>query len=432
MSFTPLLGRLSKPTNQRIGKVLGDKNKPIHESTVRSWKRKDTDLFNKMVLEYRLKKAPFITKEDFYSLEENKIIDKNDELVLNGTIPGIVDKDNNILYPVNLASILEYIEELKSFNETNVLTLANFKGGVGKTTLTVNLATVLSFYGFNVLLADFDIQGNTTSMFDLYRYKRDEKKVDLNITDLDILYDIEKSDFKYTMIDLIAEIENDNIEDIIKKSVINLNDRVSTIGRLDILPNANNIENALKFEDIDKQLKTYGNVNQVLDDVLSYVKDDYDFVIIDTPPSISLPLRMSVLATDYFLIALTPDKMSKDGIAPFLVPIEMNSKAYYRHKKKDIVVLGGIMNMFQNNINIHRTNKELVADDLINTIENSKLGESSLFNQYIKRDNILTESQADMGSALLYEPTNELVRDYFNLTDEILERILIDKYSKAE
>jgi cellulose biosynthesis protein BcsQ len=124
--------------------------------------------------------------------------------------------------------------------------------------------------------------------------------------------------------------------------------------------------------------------------------------------------------------------MSKDGIAPFVVPIEMNSKAYKRHKKKDIVVLGGIMNMFQNNINIHRTNKELVADDLINTIENSNLGESSLFDQFIKRDNVLTESQADMGSVLLYEPTHELVRDYFNLVDEILERILIDKYSKVE
>ena len=432
MSFNPLQGKLSKPTNQRIGKVLGDNDKPIHESTVRSWKKKDPELFKKKVLEYRLKQAPFIPKEDFDAVNSENKIHKGKDLVLNGKIPGIIDKDNHILYPVNLLDILKYNEEFRNFEGSNVLTLANFKGGVGKTTLTVNLATVLSFYGFNVLLADFDIQGNTTSMFDLYRYKKNEKKVDLNITDLDILYDIDKSDFKYTMIDLIAEIENDDIENIIKSSIINLNDRVKTVGRLDILPNANNIENALKFEDIDKQLKTYGNVNQVLDDVLSYVKDDYDFVIIDTPPSISLPLRMSVLATDYFLIALTPDKMSKDGIAPFVVPIEMNSKAYKRYKEKDIVVLGGIMNMFQNNINIHKTNKDLVAEDLINTIENSNLGESSLFEQFIKRDNVLTESQADMGSVLLYEPTNELVRDYFNLVDEILERILIDKYSKAE
>ena len=431
MPFKPLQGKLTKPTNQRIGKVLGENNKPIHESTIRSWKKKDPILFKQKILEYRLKKSPFIPKEDFETIEDNVAIKKGKDLVLNKKLPGILDKDNNILYPVNLTDILKNKEELDNFSECNVLSVANFKGGVGKTTTAVNIATTLSFYGFKVLLCDFDIQGNTTSMFDLYRYKANEKKVDLSILDLEVLYDIEKSDFKYTIIDLIAEIENDDIENIIKSSVINLNDRVHTVGQLDILPNTNSIENSFKFEDIDKQLKTYGNVNQALDDVLSYIKDDYDFIIIDTPPSISLPLRMSVLATDYFLIALTPDKMSKDGIAPFVVPIEMNSKAYKRYKKKDIVVLGGIMNMFQSNINIHKMNMELVAEDLENTIENSNLGESSLFEQFIKRDNVLTEAQSDMGAVLLYEPTHELVRDYFNLVDEILERILIDKYSKA-
>ena len=431
MSFKLLNGKLSKPTNQRIGKVLSETDKPIHESTVRSWKKKDPEMFEQKILEYRLKKSPFIPKSDFDEIYKDEKIPKGKKKVLNGDLPGIVDKDNNVLYPVNLLDILKYQDEIKSFNECNVLSVANFKGGVGKTTTAINIATTLSFYGFKVLLCDFDIQGNTTSMFDLYRYKTNEKKVDLSIVDLDLLYDIEKSDFKYTIIDLIAEIENDDIENIIKNSVINLNDRVHTVGQLDILPNTNSIENSFKFEDIDKQLKTYGNVNQVLDDVLSYVKDDYDFIIIDTPPSISLPLRMAVLATDYFLIALTPDKMSKDGIAPFVVPIEMNSKAYKRHKNKDIVVLGGIMNMFQSNINIHKMNMELVAEDLENTIENSDLGESSLFEQFIKRDNVLTEAQSDMGSVLLYEPTHELVRDYFNLVDEILERILIDKYSKV-
>ena len=432
MSFKPLQGKLTKPTNQRIGKVLGEKNKPIHESTVRSWKKKNPVLFKQKILEYRIKKSPFIPKDDFKIINSELDIKKSKNLVMNKKIPGILDKDGNILYPVNLADILKYKDEFNNFQDCDVLSVANFKGGVGKTTTAINIAITLSFYGFKVLLCDFDIQGNTTSMFDLYRYKKNEKRVDLSILDLEILYDIQRSDFKYTIIDLIAEIENDDIENIIKSSIINLNDRVNTAGQLDILPNTNSIENSFKFEDIDKQLKTYGNINQALDDVLSYLKSDYDFIIIDTPPSISLPLRMSVLATDYFLIALTPDKMSKDGIAPFVVPIEMNSKAYKRYKKKDIIVLGGIMNMFQSNINIHRMNKELVAEDLINTIENSDLGESSLFEQFIKRDNILTEAQLDMGAVLLYEPTHELVRDYFNLVDEILERILIDKYSKEQ
>lgn len=429
--FEPLVGKLFKPTNQKIGKVLGGES-PLHESTVRSWQRNSPELFEEKLLEYRQLKSPFISQEDFNKLG-NSQNDFTMQDVESKNIPAIIDKDKNILVPVNISDILKYIEEIRSFNECNVISIANFKGGVGKTTTAVNLSTILSFYGFNVLLVDFDIQGNTTSMFDIYRYKKNpSKKPDLSIIDLEQIYDLSRSDFKYSIVDLLCEIENDDIKNLIKENIVNLNDRVKTRGRLDMLPNDSCIENALKFEDIETKLKTYGNINQVLDEVLSYVKSDYDFVIIDTPPSIKLDLRMAVLATDYFIIALTPDKMAKDGISSFVVPIEMNSKAYRKLKNKDIVILGGIMNQYQSNINIHRLNKELIEEELINTVMNSDLGDTSLFKQFIKIDNILKESQTDMGAVLLYDPTNELVRDYFNLVDEILEKILIDKYSKAE
>ncbi len=430
--FEPLIGKIIKPTNQKMGKVLGG-DEPLHESTVRSWQRNSPDLFEEKLLEYRKIKSPFISQEDFYKInnDQNKLISM--EQLINKDIPAILDKENNILVPINFLDILKYIEEIRSFNSCNVVSIANFKGGVGKTTTAVNISTILSFYGFNVLIVDFDIQGNTTSMFDIYRYKKNpNKKPDLSIIDLEQIYDSERSDFKYSIVDLLCEIENDNIKDLIKKNIVNLNDRVKVRGRFDMLPNDSSIENALKFEDIETKLKTYGNINQVLDEALSHVKHNYDFVIIDTPPSIKLDLRMAVLATDYFIVALTPDKMAKDGIASFIVPIEMNSKSYRKLKGKDIVILGGIMNQYQSNINIHRLNKDLIEEELINTVMNSDLGETSLFKQFIKIDNVLKESQTDMGAVILYDPTNELVRDYFNLVDEIIEKILIDKYSKVE
>lgn len=430
--FEPLVGKILKPTNQKIGKVLGG-DSPLHESTVRSWQRNNPELFEEKLLEYRVMRSPFISKKDFKKI--NKGYDKPLKFknIKEKSIPGIIDKEKNILLPINLVDSMKYIEEIKSFKGSNVISIANFKGGVGKTTTAVNLSTVLSFYGFNVLLVDFDIQGNTTSMFDIYRYKKNpNKKPDLSIVDLEEIYDIKRSDFKYSIVDLLCEIENDDIKNLIKNNIVNLNDRVKTRGNLDILPNDSSIENALKFEDIETKLKTYGNINQVLDEVISYAKDDYDFVIIDTPPSIKIDLRMAVLATDYFIIALTPDKMAKDGISSFVVPIEMNAKAYKKLKNKDIVILGGVMNQYQSNINIHRLNKDMIEEELINTVENSALGETSLFKQFIKIDNILKEAQTDMGSVLLYDPTNELVRDYFNLADEILEKILMDKYSKID
>jgi len=431
--FEPLVGKLVKPTNQKIGKILGGKS-PLHESTVRNWKKNKLDVYEEKLLEYRLMKAPFITKDDFIKsnsgYDSELLTIKNIE---NKMLSGIKDKNGELLFPTNLLDIMKYIEEIRNFKDPSVISIANFKGGVGKTTTTINLATILSFYGFNVLLVDFDIQGNTTAMFDIYRYKKNpNKKPNLSLVDLEQIYDIKKSDFVYSIVDLLCEIENDIIEDLIKNNIVNLNDRVKTKGKLDILPNDSSIENALKFEDIETKLKTYGNINQVLDEVLGFVKKDYDFIIIDTPPSIKLDLRMAVLATDYFVVALTPDKMAKDGISSFIVPIEMNSKAYKKLKKKDIVILGGIINQYQSNINIHKLNKEMIEDELINTVENSDLGETSLFEQFIKMDNILKEAQTDMGSVLLYEPTHELVRDYFNLVDEILEKILIDKYSKSE
>lgn len=165
-------------------------------------------------------------------------------------------------------------------------------------------------------------------MFNLYRDKlqsvKDKeiqtKKIDMDLATsnkIDELYDFDNSDFKYTIVDLLASIQKENIKDMAEEAIINLNDKVNTIGKLDIIPNASNIENALKFEDIEKYIRNYGNTNKVLDDILSLIKDEYDFIIIDTPPSISLPLRMSTMATDYFIILLTPDKMAKDGIAPF-------------------------------------------------------------------------------------------------------------------
>ena len=263
--------------------------------------------------------------------------------------------------------------------------------------------------------------------------ERATKKIDIDLAlsnKLEELYDFENSDFKYTIVDLLAAIQKENIKDMINESIINLNDKVNTIGRLDIIPNASNIENALKFEDIEKYLRNYGNTNKVLDSVLSHVKDNYDFIIIDTPPSISLPLRMSTMATDYFILILTPDKLSKDGIAPFLVPIELNKATYLEEKKKEITVIGGILNKYQKISKSQQINKDSIFNDLMVTTENAGLGNARLFDQYIKLDNVLNEAQNQTGSVLVYNPTHELVRDSFNLTQQIMDSIIIDKMSK--
>lgn len=424
---------LTKPSNEKLAKFLN-----LSESGVRKRINEQPELFAENLRDYRITVSPFIPISDYNIVKDTNYTIDN---IIEGKIPGVINKDDTFLVPSVLDDMLITFEELKKFHECCVISLANFKGGVGKTSTAVNIATTLSFFGARVLIVDFDIQGNTTSMFDLYRDKlpavkekeRQTKKIDIDLAlsnKLEELYDFENSDFKYTIVDLLAAIQKENIKDMINESIINLNDKVNTIGRLDIIPNASNIENALKFEDIEKYLRNYGNTNKVLDSVLSHVKDNYDFIIIDTPPSISLPLRMSTMATDYFILILTPDKLSKDGIAPFLVPIELNKATYLEEKKKEITVIGGILNKYQKISKSQQVNKDSIFNDLMVTTENAGLGNARLFDQYIKLDNVLNEAQNQTGSVLVYNPTHELVRDYFNLTQEIMDSIIIDKMSK--
>lgn len=411
---------LSTPSNTDIAKML-----KVTEGTIRNKKKENIKEYEKYVKDYKLAKLPFIPLSLYNEVRETTY---KEEDVFSHKIPGILTKSNEVLIPTTLDSLLSSLSLLQEQKECIVISFANFKGGVGKTTTTVNIAATLAFLGARVLLVDQDPQGNTTSLFNISRKKR-KKEVDLKETKIERLYDLENSDYKYTIVDLLAEVGNEKIEDMVKEGIVSLNkdDKVPTIGKLDIIPNSSSYENVYKSEQLDSLLNIYGNVNKALDDILSYVKNDYDFILIDTPPTIKLELRMSVMASDYFIIVLTPDKMSKDGIEPFMAPIERHQAVYKKEKGRDICILNAVLNKFQINSSIQKLNKEIIDEDLFVTTSSSNLGNSSLYKTIVKLDNILTEAQFDTGSALFYKPMHPLVRDYFDLTEEILEDIINNK-----
>ena len=408
---------LNTPSNLEIARAFS-----VSEGTIRNKKKNDMNEYLDLLKQYRLEKTPFVPLDDYNSFyNKNYTVDD----IVSQKIPGLLTKSNDGLIPAIYDKIKDGINLVKQQNGCTVISFANFKGGVGKTTSTVNIATSLAYHGAKVLIVDFDTQGNTTSLFNINRKKR-SREVDLKENRLEVLYDLENADYKYTIIDLLVDVENKNIKNMVKEGVVNLNDKagIPTIGRLDILPNSSDYENINKSEQIENYLNVYGNINRALDDILSHIKDDYDFILIDTPPTIKLELRMSVMASDYFIIILTPDKMAKDGIEPFLAPIERHRDVYKREKGKDICILNAILNKFQVNSVVQNANKEIIDEDLFVTTTNSSLGNSKLYNTIIRLDNMLIEAQFETGSALFYKPMHNLVRNYFDLTDEILDDIL--------
>lgn len=419
--------KLAKSSNKKIGKYFD-----VSEGAVRAWNRDNPEQYKNKLREYKNNTQPFINVEDFAienDVEEKEIL----EHIKSNEIPSILveDKENNELVPYipySMMRIFEMKKELETLNRAQVITLANKKGGVGKTTTTVSFASTLAYLGFNVLIIDADTQANTTAMFDIYMNNGYEKTV------VDVLYEVAKSAKK-------------DPKEITQSAIVDVTEKLGFIGKLNILPNSGTIENEEKFENLESELKRECNINLILDDVVESVKDEYDFIIIDTPPRVDLTLRISAMASDYIIMVFTAEKMSKDGIPSFLGPLSNLNNAYYKHKKKDINVLGGIMNAYLKQINLQMTFSEEIEDDLNEVLERSEFdttsnyleeGSSNLFStkirhstkiQYIQlngQGSFLSKSSLEEG---LDEQSAETIRDYFTLTEEILNRIFINLYN---
>lgn len=209
-----------------------------------------------------------------------------------------------------------------------VICINNNKGGVLKTTTTTNLAGVLSSKGYKVLIVDADNQGNATMAFGV-------AKNSLRTS----LYDV-----------LVGGVPAED-------AIINVHNTI------DLLPSNREL---ISFEfDVLGEIKKYPEPFQLMKKSLSHLKKSYDFILIDTPPSLGLMNGNVFTFTDHVLIPYAPELYSMDSLVEVVHVIRDFKQAF----NPDLEVLGILRTLVNMNTNLHtgiiqETNRYALENDL--------------------------------------------------------------------
>ena len=199
-----------------------------------------------------------------------------------------------------------------------ILTLANQKGGVGKTTTAVNLAAFLGKKRKKVLVIDLDPQGNATSGLG-----------------------IDKSELDSTIYDVLVN-EEPMADSIWESSAANVS----------ICPTNINLAGA------EIELVNVMSREQVLKSALAPVKDDYDYIIIDCPPSLSILTINALTASDGIIIPIQGEYYALEGLTQLVDTINIVKKKL----NKNLSILGVVLTMFDRRTQLTRQVEEEVSN----------------------------------------------------------------------
>lgn len=247
-----------------------------------------------------------------------------------------------------------------------IISIANQKGGVGKTTTAVNVSAILAKRGKKVMLIDADPQGNASSGLGL------EKETENS------LYDVLIND-----VDLESTLQDTNIK------------------TLKVCPSNMNLAGA------EVELVSQMSREQRLKEKLDVVKDDYDFVIIDCPPSLGLITLNSFTASDSVLIPVQCEYFALEGLGQLLNTINLVKK----HLNKGLEVEGAVLTMYD-----MRTN---LSNQVVKEVK--RYFEDKVYKTVIPRNIKLSEAPSYGMPITLYDPKSKGARAYEKLAREILK-----------
>lgn len=251
---------------------------------------------------------------------------------------------------------------------SHIITVTNQKGGVGKTTTCSALVCGLHAKGYKVLGVDLDPQGNLGFSLGI---------------------DIENG---LTIYDLLKE-------DVTADQVI----RHTAYG--DVIPSNILLSSAeLEFSRAGREF--------ILRNAIDPIKDDYDYIIIDTPPALNILTVNAYVTSQSLIIPMIPEVLSLLGISQLKDTIEVVRKYY----NAGLQILGVLLTKYNKHLNLVKEVEELtaaIADQLQTSILNAKI-----------RNNIaVAEAPAHGQSVLTYAPKSNAAQDYNDLIKEICSNL---------
>ena len=249
-----------------------------------------------------------------------------------------------------------------------VITVTNQKGGVGKTTTSINLSFYLAKAGKKTLLIDFDPQGNASSGLG-----------------------IDKNDLDRTMCDvMLGECE---LKDIVV---------ANKVKKLYVAPTIPELAN------VEVQMAEMENKFLILKRAIQSVADDYDYIIIDSPPSLSLLTVNGMIAADYLLIPVQTEFYALEGVTQLLKSMDLVRKAM----NPDLKLLGVLATMYDRRTTL---SSQVLA-------EVKKFFKDKVFDTTIPRNVRLAEAPSHGVAIGQYDRFSKGATAYKSLAEEVMER----------
>lgn len=252
---------------------------------------------------------------------------------------------------------------------STVITVANQKGGVGKTTTSINLAAALARENQRILLIDLDPQANATITF------------------------LPLEEIQYSLYDVLTD-QGMSLEEVVRES---------SVKNLSIAPAK------ISLAKLEANLVGQFDAPFRLKDALVPLRKKYDFIIIDTPPSLSIMTVNSLVASTHLLVPIQAAYYALEGTDDLLDTIER----IRARPNPDLQLLGVLVTMFDKRTNLARDTHQHIQ----------RVFGDKVFKTIIGRNVRLEESPAYKETIFTYAPDSSGAVEYQKLAREVLERV---------